>query len=275
MQSKYRLPVLSLSLLIMTLIILPGAYASRVYYQEFSILVDKEVLITFEPQFTNYTVIVTTSPGNLKYTYVHAPNQLKFIAHSNGTYIIRIAGTDVYNESLVLVYVIEAYGKIVPPPPPSFTYSSEFTTILNKTVVFNYPELSKLNVTVTPEQGAEIKSKTETQTEVLFTEVGRYEVLISGTTREGSNYSLNIVVDVVSIVSVNVEQKEVKVVTYSIPQWQAFLYLVLFFIPLFGVLAFFYRRSVSLENVLRGVLSHESNGRNPGENQTEMGEGNS
>jgi hypothetical protein len=146
---------------------------------------------------------------------------------------------------------------------------------LNKTVVFNYPELSKLNVTVTPEQGAEIKSKTETQTEVLFTEVGRYEVLISGTTREGSNYSLNIVVDVVSIVSVNVEQKEVKVVTYSIPQWQAFLYLVLFFIPLFGVLAFFYRRSVSLENVLRGVLSHESNGRNPGENQTEMGEGNS
>jgi len=249
---------------------MPGVAYGRVYYQEFSVLVDREVLITFEPQFQNYTVVVTTL-GNLRYTCVHSPNQLKFVAYDNGTYIIRVAGTDVYNESLILVYVIEAYGKMVPPPPPSFTFSSEITTILNKTVVFSYPSLKNLVVNVTPSSGVEIKTKTETRTEILFTEVGRYNVKISGVTEEGSNYSLDVTVDVISIVSVNIEQKELKVVTYSIPQWQAILYLCLGMVPLFAVLAFMYRRTVSLENVLRGVLV-ESSGRNTGENQTNMGE---
>ena len=273
MHLKFRKTLPLIIIIIMIYVIAP--VRADVYYQEFSCLVDREVLITFEPQFANYTIIVTTSPGNLKYTIAHSPNQLKFIAHNNGTYIIRVAGTDIYNKSLVLVYVITAYGKIVLPPPPSFSFSSEITTVLNKSVVFNYPELTNLNVTVTPSRGAEIKTKTETRTEILFTEVGRYEVSISGTTQEGSQYSLNITVDVVSIVSVNVEQREVKVVTYSVPQWQAILYLCLGMIPLFAVLGFMYRRTVSLENVLRGVLSNEPSGRNPGENQTNMGEGNS
>jgi len=273
MQSKLRKTLPLIITIIMLYSIAP--VGAKVYYQEFSVLVDKEVLITFEPQFANYTVIVTTSPGNLKYTYVHAPNQLKFIAHSNGTYIIRIAGTDIYNESLVLVYVIEAYGKMVPPPPPSFSFSSEITTVLNKSVVFNYPELSNLNVTITPSRGVEIKTKTSTSTEILFKEIGRYSVSITGTTKEGSNYSLNVTVDVVNVVNVNVTKEEVKVVTYSIPQWQAILYLCLGMVPLFAVLAFMYRRSVSLENVLRGVLRNESSGRNAGENKENMGEGNS
>ena len=164
---------------------------------------------------------------------------------------------------------------MVPPPPPSFSFSSEITTVLNKSVVFNYPELSNLNVTITPSRGVEIKTKTSTSTEILFKEIGRYSVSITGTTKEGSNYSLNVTVDVVNVVNVNVTKEEVKVVTYSIPQWQAILYLCLGMVPLFAVLAFMYRRSVSLENVLRGVLRNESSGRNAGENKENMGEGNS
>ena len=273
MQSKLRKTPPLLIIIIMLFIMLQGACAGRIYYQEFSVLVDREVLISFEPSFTNYTVIVAPV-GNLNYTITHSPSELHFIPHDNGSYIIRVTGVDVYNDNLVLVYVINAYGKIVPPPPPSFSFSSEITTVLNKSVVFNYPELTNLNVSVAPQQGAEIKTKTETRTEILFTEVGRYEVSISGTTQEGSNYSLDVTVDVVSIVSVNVEQKEVKVVTYSIPQWQAILYLCLGMIPLFAVLAFMYRRTVSLEDVLRGVFNEPSS-RSSGENQTNMGEGNS
>ena len=117
---------------------LQGACAGRIYYQEFSVLVDREVLISFEPSFTNYTVIVAPV-GNLNYTITHSPSELHFIPHDNGSYIIRVTGVDVYNDNLVLVYVINAYGKIVPPPPPSFSFSSEITTVLNKSVVFNYP----------------------------------------------------------------------------------------------------------------------------------------
>ena len=274
MRLKFRKTPALLMIIIMLFIILPKVHAGRVYYQEFSILANEELIISFEPSFLNYTVLVAPV-GNLKYSVTHSPNELHFIAHDNGTYIIRVSGTDVYNDSLVLVYVVTAFGEIVLPPPPAFSLSSEITTVVNKTVILNYPELSNLNVTVTPEKGFEIKTETSTSTEILFKEIGRYSVSITGTTKEGSDYSLNVTVDVVNVVNVNVTKEEVKVVTYSIPQWQAILYLCLGMVPLFAVLAFMYRRSVSLENVLRGVLSNEPSGRNPGENQTNMGEGNS
>jgi len=271
MRSKFRKTLPLITVIIMSFIISP--VRADVYYQEFSVLAGKEVIISFEPQFLNCSVIIAPV-GNLKYTYFLTTSQFKFIPHDNGTYVIRITGPDVYNETLTLVYVINAYGKVVPPLPPSLSLSSEITTVLNKSVVFRYPELSGLNVTVSPSRGVEIKTKTSTSTEILFKEIGRYSVSITGTTKEGSNYSLDVTVDVVNIVNVNVTQQEVKVVTYSIPQWQAFLYLVLFFVPLFGVLAFFYRRSVSLENVMRGVLRNGSTP-NVEENKRSVGEGSS
>ena len=256
-------------LLLVALLMAVPVAECRVYYHEFSVLCNNEVRIVFEPQFLNCNVVVAPV-GDLRYSCTYTASELRFIPHDNGTYIIRVVGTDVYNESLTLVYVVQAYGKVQPPPPPRFEFDTHVTTLKDRSVVFEYPPLGDLQVLVTPEEGATVRLKTDTKTEILFSEVGNYNVSISGMTADNASYTVRAVVSVVSVVNVTVNLQTQRVVTYSIPEWQAFLYLGLGVIPLFAVLAFVYRRTVSLENALRGVLYERE-----GETEGGVGEGGS
>jgi len=255
MQSKYSKYITLCIILVFCLWNLP-AVKGDIYYQEFSVLADHEVIIDFEPQFLNCSIIIAPV-GDLKYSYVLTTKQLKFTPHDNGTYLIRITGNTVYNNSLILVYVIKSYGKIVLPPPPSFQLTTKVTTVLNKSVIINYPELENLNVNVTPSEGAIIKSQTNTMTELLFTSIGSYTAVITGKTKEGSNYRLEVTIDVLNLVTVQVEEKEVKVVTYSVPVFQALLAIILADIPMVAIAAFFYRRAASLEKALEEIKKEE------------------